>query len=191
MVDIFEVLAKDHANVREILAQLELGATSAAGGTEQELAERKKLAQRLVIEESKHEAVEQLHFWPIVRDRLQHGSELADTAIGQEQQGKEVLDKLDKAQAGDPVFEKLVAEFISDGRKHIDFEERQVWPALRAALTPQESAELGRKFIDGKKTAPTRPHPRTPADPRVLKAAGPVAAATDMLRDVLTGRGEG
>ncbi len=56
---------------------------------------------------------------------------------------------------------------------------------------PARATELDRKITDGKKTAPTRPHPHTPASPGVLKAAGPAAAAADKARDAVTGRGTG
>lgn len=100
------------------------------------------------------------------------GDKLADTAIAQEDEGKQILDKIDKLEADDPEFDKLVDTFIKDGREHIEFEETQVWPALKAALSKEESEQLGAKVADGKKTAPTRPHPHTPAAPGVLKTAG-------------------
>jgi hypothetical protein len=40
-----------------------------------------------------------------------------------------------------------------------------------------------------KKSAPTRPHPHTPASPGVLKTVGAAAAVTDKARDAMTGRG--
>ena len=43
---------------------------------------------------------------------------------------------------------------------------------------------------EGKKTAPTRPHPHTPPSPGALKTAGPIAAAADKARDAVTGRGD-
>jgi hemerythrin-like domain-containing protein len=189
MADAFEVLAHDHAEVKQMLTQLELGAIRQGGAGTEQLTQRKKLAEQLVIEESRHEAVEELYFWPAVREHLPNGDELADTAIGQEDEGKEVLDKLDKLDAGDPEFEKLLAEFIRAGREHIDYEETQVWPELRAALTVVQSQEIGSKMEAGKKTAPTRPHPRTPSSPGALKATGPVAAAADKARDAITHRG--
>jgi hypothetical protein len=116
VTDAFEVLAQDHAKVKEMLAQLEMGALhQGAVGTEQ-LAQRKELTEQLVIEESKHEAVEEMYFWPAVRQNLAGGDQLADTAIAQEQEGKEVLDKLDKLDAGHPEFEKLLADFIRAAR---------------------------------------------------------------------------
>ena len=189
MADAFDVLAQDHAEVRQMLAQLELGAIRQGSAGPEQLTKRKELAQRLVIEESRHEAVEEMYFWPAVREHLPNGDELADTAIGQEDEGKEVLDRLDKLHAGEPEFEKLLAEFIGAGREHIDFEETQVWPGLRAALTAEQSQEIGSKMEAAKKTAPTRPHPRTPSSHGALKATAPVAAAADKARDAITHRG--
>jgi Hemerythrin HHE cation binding domain len=159
-------------------------------GVGRRLALRKKMAEQLVIEESKHEAVEEMYFWPAVRERVPHGDRLADTAIGQEQEGKEVPDKLDKAEAADPEFERLVTEFIKAAREHIGYEETQVWPLLRTALSAQEASDLGDQLEEAKKSAPTRPHPRTPASPGVLKTAGPAVAAADQFRDAASGRGE-
>ena len=175
--------------MKQTLTELELGAIRQGGAGTEQLTRRKKLAEQLIIEESRHEAVEEMYFWPAVREHLPNGNELADTAIGQEDEGKEVLDKLEKLDTGDPEFENLLDEFIRAGREHIDYEETQVWPELRAALTAEQSQEIGSKMEAGKKTAPTRPHPRTPSSPGALKATGPVAAAADKARDAITHRG--
>jgi hemerythrin-like domain-containing protein len=189
MADAFEILAHDHAEVRQMLTQLELGAVRQGVADAEQLTQRKKLAEQLIIEESRHEAVEEMYFWPAVREHLPTGDELADTAIEQEDEGKEVLDKLGKLDAGDPEFEKLLAEFTRAGREHIDYEETRVWPELRAALSAEQSQEIGSKMAAAKETAPTRPHPRTPSSPGMLKATGPVAAAADKARDAITHRG--
>ena len=70
------------------------------------------------------------------------------------------------------------------------FEETTVWPSLRAVLTAEEADTLGRQLEEGKKTAPTRPHPMAPASPGLLKAAAPAVAAADRLRDAAR-RGRG
>jgi hypothetical protein len=64
-----------------------------------------------------------------------------------------------------------------------------VWPGLRAVMTETEAFDLGESLEQGKKTAPTRPHPHTPPSPGVQKTAGPAAAAADRARDAATGRG--
>ena len=190
MPSMFEVLSRDHEKVKQMLSELEKGPTAANGASPDQLALRKKMAETLVIEESKHEAVEEMYFWPAVRDRLPDGGRLADEATGQEQEAKQVLARLDKSGADDPQFEKLLGQFITAGREHIAFEETRVWPGLRSALTSTEAEELGEKLEQAKKTAPTRPHPGTPPAPGVLKSTGPVVAAADKARDTLTGRGE-
>ncbi len=108
MPDVFEVLSQDHEEVKQMLTELEKGPTAITGATADQLALRKKMTETLVIEESRHEAVEEMHFWPAVREKVPGGDSLADTAIGQEQEGKEVLAKLDKAGADDPEFEILL-----------------------------------------------------------------------------------
>jgi hypothetical protein len=64
----------------------------------------------------------------------------ADRATGQEQEAKEVPAKLDKLDAGDAEFEKLLGVFIGAAREHIQFEETAVWPGLRTALNTAGSA---------------------------------------------------
>ena len=99
MTSAFEVLSKDHEEVKQMLAELERGPAAATGADSDQLALRKKMVQQLVIEESKHEAVEEMYFWPAVRDALTNGDSLADQAEAQEQEAKSVLDRLDKTRA--------------------------------------------------------------------------------------------
>lgn len=190
MADVFTVLGQDHEEVKQMLAELEKGPSRVTGASQDQLALRKKMTEQLIIEESRHEALEEMYFWPVVRDHLADGGTLADRATGQEQEAKEVLAKLDKLDAGDAEFENLLGTFTGAAREHIRFEETAVWPGLRTALNTERAAELGTQIAAGKKTAPTRPHPRTPPSPGALKAAGPVAAVTDQVRDKLTGRGD-
>src|ERR1700740_292492 len=191
MPSAFDVLASDHEQVKRLLAQFEAGPDTTTGANELQLPARRKMAETLVIEESKHEAVEEMYFWPAVRKLLPDGDKLADQATSPEQEGKDVLAKLDKLDADNPEFSRLVTEFIRVGREHIAFEETRVWPALREVMTETESAELGDKLAEGKKTAPTRPHPHTPPSPGALQTAGPAARAADRARGAATRRGRG
>jgi hemerythrin superfamily protein len=180
MANVFEVLGADHEEVRSLLTELAHG-----DGEGQE-----KLVERLVIEESKHEAVEEMYFWPTVRESVPGGDDLADTAIKQETEGKAVLDRLDKAGADSAELGHLVSLFTAAALEHIAFEEREVWPKLRDALDAEAQSELGEKLSAAKGSAPTRPHPGTPPSPGVLKTAGAAVATADKVRDKLTGRGD-
>lgn len=190
MANAFDVLAHDHQEVKRMLAELSKGPISATGASDDQLLLRKKMAEQLIIEESRHEAVEEMYFWPAVREHLPDGDRLADEATGQEQEAKEVLNKLDKLDANDEEFEQLISTFTAAAMEHITFEETQVWPGLRSALSSAAADELGDKLEKAKKTAPTRPHPHTPPSPGVLKATGPAAALADKARDAAAGRGE-
>ena len=190
MPDVFTVLGQDHAEVKQMLDTLERGLTRAGGASAPQLRERKKLVQALVIAESKHEAVEEEYFWPVVRDLSGDGPRLADQGTGQEQEAKVILDRLDKLDPAYDQFEELVAAIIRDGRVHIAYEEERVWPRLRETLNSSGAEKLGMQLLQAKDSAPTRPHPEVPPRPGVLKAGGPAVAITDRLRDAVTRRGK-
>jgi hemerythrin-like domain-containing protein len=189
MPDVFEILRSDHAAVEQMLAALETSPSHSAGAGSTVVAARREVAQRLVIDSSRHEAAEEEYFWPTVRARLADGDTLADEAIAQEQEAKEALARLDKLDADQDEFDEVIAALIPAVRRHIEFEETQVWPFLRDALGGADARELGEKLAKAKEHGPTRPHPHTPASPGVLKAAGPGVAALDRLRDAAAGRG--
>ena len=189
MPDVFEVLRQDHDEVTAMLARLEDGPKAWGGATGEQLAERKRLAEELIIESSRHEAVEQRYFWPAFRAAGPAGDRVADLAASQEQVGEQVLHTLVRLGPDEERFEELLAEFAVLARAHIEFEEQQAWPLLRAALSAEQAAELGGKIIAAKQLAPTRPHPVISPDEDAVKTAGPVAGLADRLRDVVTGRG--
>jgi hemerythrin-like domain-containing protein len=188
-MDAITLLREDHQKVLEMLERLETGPTAQTGADAEQLRARKDLVTELVIAESQHEAVEEQLFWPMVRDSLPDGESLAAHAVGQEDEAKRLLDQLDSAAPDQPEFENLLARIIVDGREHIAYEQNQVWPKVEATVSHQELEELGEKMARAKRMAPTRPHPHTPSTPGVQKTAGPAVAATDKLRDAVTGRG--
>jgi hemerythrin-like domain-containing protein len=189
MTDVFDVLSADHSDVKSLLIALESSADAARDGSSAVLSARKEVAEYLVIASSRHEAAEEQYFWPAVREQLGNGNQLADQAIAQETEAREVLDQIDKREASTPDFSRLVGELIPAARQHIEFEESQVWPGMRQALSPQQAQELGEKISKAEDRGPTRPHPNTPASPAALRTAGPVVAAIDKLRDAVSGRG--
>jgi Hemerythrin HHE cation binding domain len=154
MADVFDVLASDHAEVKRMLAELQRGPASGDGATGDQLLLRKKMAEQLVIAESRHEAVEEMFFWPAVREYVTGGDLFADEATGQEKEGRDLLDALDMADASDPGFEELFATFIRVALKHIKFEEDTVWPRAWVALPTDVADTLGEQIAEGKKTRP-------------------------------------
>jgi hypothetical protein len=91
MPSALDVLARDHEEVKQMLTELESGPVAATGADPGQLALRKKMVQQLVIKESRHEAVEEMYFWPAVREHVTDGTDLANQAQGQKQDGKALL----------------------------------------------------------------------------------------------------
>ncbi len=172
MTDAIELLRYDHDEIRRLLSAFEDGPAEEG------------LVAQLVIAASGHEAIEEQYFWPLVRRRIQNGPRLADEAVSQELDAKRLLGLLEKSGPD----EALLRQAIAIIRAHIDFEETQVWPGVRLALSEQELGDLGAQLEQAKRLAPTRPHPHMPCAPEVLKVAAPIAGAADRIRDALAGR---
>src|SRR5216110_3163064 len=129
MEDVFDVLVEDHEEIRKALAELEKGPTAATGATEDQLMLRKIMTEELIIEEARHEEIELTFLWPAVRGHVRGGDQLADRDVCE------------------PEFEQLLGAFTQAAREHFEFEERQVWPRLRSALTAKAADELGLKVL--------------------------------------------
>jgi len=124
---------------------------------------RKIMTEELIIEEAKHEEIELTCVWPAVRGHLPGGDQLADRAICAELEIMALLDELDQLDVCRPEFERLLSAFTQAAREHFDFEERQVWPRLRSALTGKAAGELGLKILQARQTVPAPPFPRASA----------------------------
>lgn len=179
MPDVFTVLGEDHRKVLETLDALESMAKLSASKDE--------LIEQLVIDESKHEAVEEMYLWPTVQERVEMGDVLAERALEQEQMAKQMLEELEGSKGVER--DRLVRSFSLAAREHIAYEQDEVWTKLRPVLSAKEAEELGTRVEEAKRTAPTRPHSHTPPNPGVLKTAGPAVGAVDKVRDAIKGRG--
>ena len=154
MDDVFDVLAEDHEDVRQTLAELEKGPTAATGACEDQLMLRKMMTDELIVEQFKHEEIELACLWPAVRQHVPGGDRFADRGICDELEIFEIMPRLGRRDAADRDFEILLAQFTRAAREHFDFEERYVWPLLRTVLPPRFAAELGHSVQLGKQAIP-------------------------------------
>jgi hypothetical protein len=168
MTDAIELLRRDHDTVQALLSELE---SSPHPG------QRRAALTQVMVRESALKAIEKQYFWPVVRRRVRDGARLADQAVSQELELSRVLGLLDGLDPAAPRFEPLVRQLAGMGRAHLEFEERQVWPGLRLALSEPELAELGVRLEQGRRLTS-----------EVLRLAGRIAVATDRIREVLADR---
>jgi hypothetical protein len=182
--DVVQVLARQHNQVRALQEQLEALPSHRTGGSPEDLAARKSVADLITVYLSRHETAEEEYLWPTVRTALPDGHELADQALDQEQEGKDTLTELGRLDPATGEFDDLVEKLVLQLRKHVAFEER-VFLRLTDAIPQDERERLGKKLLRASKHAPTRPHRHAPKEPgAAVRAAAPGAAALDKLRDM-------
>ncbi|WP_405427917.1 hypothetical protein [Micromonospora sp. NBC_00617] len=80
---------------------------------------------------------------------------------------------LESVDPSDPRFDELLAHLTSTIRHHVQDEENDLFPRLRAAAAREELVELAGKVTAFKKVAPTRPHPSAPDHPRRTSCSPP------------------
>jgi hemerythrin-like domain-containing protein len=182
--DIVDVLGRDHNQVKALLKQLSAMPGKRKGGSEAQMSARRSMVDMVTVKLSKHESTEEEYFWPAVRQYLPDGDRRADTALEQEQEGKDILTRLGRLSGDDDEFDELVERLTLSARKHVAFEEK-VFLELRERMPREEREKLARKFLRAESRAPTRPHPHAPSTPPADKVAGAAAATTDKVRDTV------
>ena len=173
--DAIELLTTDHAAVEQQFRQIE---SAPEGET------RDRLVQDVTRELSVHAGIEEQVLYPAMRKALPDGDMHVHQAIEEHQQVKETLAAIERA--GSPgERDPLLVRLIGNVRHHVDEEETELFPKLRASLGRGELQEMGGKLAAARKLAPTHPHPNAPATPPANVVAGAAAALIDKARDAL------
>jgi hemerythrin superfamily protein len=178
--DAISLLTEDHRTVEQLFADYERGLQGPQA--------KHEVVDRITRELSIHAAIEEAYFYPEVRKALGEGGELVDESLHEHQEVKEILAALEDMDPSDAAYDQKVASLIADVRHHVEEEEGEMFPKLRAALSAEQLADIGQKLVDGKAKAPTRPHPAAPASGPGAKVAGPAAGMVDRVRDKLGDR---
>jgi Hemerythrin HHE cation binding domain len=155
--DILSVLSRQHDQVTALLKQLKTIPGVTKGGSRADQSRRAAVVGLITAALSRHESAEEKHFWPWVRSVLDDGDDLAQTASGQEQEGRELLTALGRADPSQERFDELGEQLDKACRKHVAFEDR-VLLRLRDAASDEERAAAGRKFLRAQRS-PRRPAP--------------------------------
>ncbi|MCK9869497.1 hemerythrin domain-containing protein [Nocardiopsis dassonvillei] len=177
--DLIEVIISDHRQVERIFTELEGPLSPEA---------RKQLTEHVITELVRHSVAEEQHMYPAARRVLDDGDRIADHELQEHAEAEQVMKDLEGLDADDPEFQRLLNTLISDIRHHVEDEEKDLLPRLRAACTPEELRELGAKVVKAKEAAPTRPHPGAPDTPPANRILDPGAGLIDRMRDALSNR---
>lgn len=177
--DLIDAIVADHRETEGVFAEIE-----ASGDPRL----KRELVEHVITELVRHSVAEEQYLYPTARRVLADGDEIADHEIAEHAEAEELMKELENTEATDPKFDELARSLIGAIRHHLQDEERDLLPKLRAACDADELRQLGQKFENSKKMAPTRPHPAAPDRPPANKILGPGMGLIDRMRDALTGR---
>jgi hemerythrin superfamily protein len=178
-MDAPELLAHDHRMVEQLFRDYRSAASDS---------QRKGVVDILVRELSKHAALEELMVYPLAKQVIPGAETEVDRHLDEHMTVKKLLVELDGMPPNDERMNGLIEQLQRGIEQHVTEEEGVLFPKLRDAVDQQALDELGQALDEGKKVAPTRPHPNAPTEPPALALAAPVAAIYDRLRDRLGGR---
>ncbi len=178
-MDAITLLKQDHKTVEKLFKQFEKA---------KQPAEQRKVAEKVVKELAVHAAIEEMLFYPAVRDRVPETEDTVLESLEEHHIVKWVLSELDGMKPDHERFKAKMTVLIENVRHHVEEEEGELFPKVRKAVGRKELGELGDAMEKAKKTAPTHPHPKAPDTPPGNLVAGPASAMVDKARDKVGGK---
>ena len=134
-MDAITLLKQDHANVKAMFKEYEeLG--------DRAFASKKKLADKICLELTKHAMAEEEIFYPAVREATKEAEDLVDEATVEHASAKALISQLGQMDPHDELYDakvKVLGEYINH---HVKEEEGEMFPnAKKAGLDLQALGE--------------------------------------------------
>jgi hemerythrin superfamily protein len=177
-MDAITLLRDDHATVRDLFKRFE-------GSGDQAYKSKRTVVDRIIEELSLHAAVEEQVFYPAVRQAVESTEDEVLESLEEHHIVKWTLSELEGMDPRDERFDAKVTVLIESVRHHMKEEEGDLFPKVRKAVSAAELKELGALMQQVKKSAPTRPHPRSPDQPPGNLLVAPVAAVIDKGKEAV------
>jgi hemerythrin superfamily protein len=176
-MDAITLLKNDHRTVEDLFERFE------NTGPRGKKAKR-AIADKIIRELSVHAEIEEMIFYPSVRSWVPEEVSQVLEALEEHNVVKWLLASLERMSPDDERFDAKMSVMIENVRHHVKEEEREMFPKVRKAMPRSALNELGDRLSQGKKVAPTHPHPRAPDTPPGKMIAGAAAGVLDRARDV-------
>jgi hemerythrin-like domain-containing protein len=183
-MDAITMLKEDHKTVEQLFKRFEKAGDRA-------FAEKRKLADRIVEELSTHAAIEEQVFYPVARATVPDTEDVVLESLEEHHIVKWVLSELDGMDPAEERFDAKMTVLIENVRHHVEEEEQEFFPKVRAELDRNALAEVGQAMETAKQMAPSHPHPRSPDTPPGNLAAAAGAGMVDRIGDTVSGVAQG
>jgi hemerythrin superfamily protein len=183
-MDAITLLKDDHHTVEQLFKRFEQAGERAH-------AQKRQIVDRIIEELSIHAAIEEQVFYPVARAAVPGTEAIALESLEEHHIVKWLLSELVDMDPAHERFDAKVTVLIENVRHHVEEEESDFFPKVRAQLGRNELADLGEALADAKKSAPTRPHPRMPDAGPANAVTGAITGVVDRVNDNLSGIAQG
>lgn len=143
--DVIDLLLADHRAIRNLVDQLQ---------TTNDPSQARHAYLELVERFSSHEAAEEQVLFPVLRALGPMGEGEAAARTGEHREVDALLDRMRLLSPISYAFVKRAAVMASDVRAHLDAEETEVFPRLRAVLSHGELVALASRVTAVESRAP-------------------------------------
>jgi hemerythrin superfamily protein len=175
-MDAITLLKQDHREVEGLFKRFERAGDR---GT----ATKRQVVEQLIKALAVHAAIEEQLFYPAAREAVEGAEDTLLESLEEHHIVKWVLSELDGMEPDAERFDAKVTVLVESVRHHVEEEESELFPQVRQAMGRKALAELGDRMAEAKKTAPTRPHPRSPDTPPANLVTGAAAGLLDRARE--------
>jgi len=175
-----ELVISDHKDLRSILDKYE----SSSGE------EASKWLRQFIFELARHSHAEELILYPFFEKYVPRGHEYWTKCLNDHRAVKALLSELDTSIRGNPKkdVKDLVLRIWHELSKHIELEEKEIFPLLTKAVSKEDRIKAGNQFRRRKLIVPTRPHPSAPdSSPTIEALVGLLIAPADKFKDIFYG----
>lgn len=175
-MDAITLLKDDHKTVEKLFKRFEKAGDGA-------YKEKRTVAEKIREELSRHAAVEEQLFYPVVRATVDGVEDITLESLEEHHIVKWVLSELDDMDPKDERFTAKMTVLIENVRHHVEEEEDELFPKVRDQLGRKDLRELGEAMEAARRIAPTHPHPRQPDTPPGNIVGGAAAGIADRVGD--------
>jgi hypothetical protein len=131
--DLLDILVAEHRAVERLFADFETA----------DRARRRVMLAAMLAELQRHGATEERYLFPATREYLPAGADLAGHELREQAEVDALAERVRGLDVADPEFGPLVNELMTGIRHHVQEQETELFPRLRAACLPETLRQLG------------------------------------------------
>jgi hemerythrin superfamily protein len=147
--NVIDVIESQHKQVKKLLSDI---ASGKGQKTEDDFCALRRM---LAV----HETAEEEIVYPAIRSTGGDGPAIAQRRVAEEEEGVEVLGRLEQLDVGSDEFRELFSKFREAVLKHATAEEEEVLPLLSGTQSKDRLEAMGKEFRRADEAVPEHDHP--------------------------------